>query len=218
MPPAWQTHLPNLITMLRLVLAAGFFVSLQFYWHGRTGPTGVNIAVILFILAAGTDALDGYLARRWNVVSLFGRIMDPVCDKVLIIGAFICLAGPRFVMPERAADGHLFAMSTGVYSWMVVVIVFRELLITGMRSVAEALNVDFSANWWGKWKMILQTIMIPTVLVIAANLDLHEHRWAVWFRDALVWLTLIVTVGSGVPYVLQCRRVFREMNSGTSNA
>ncbi len=130
--------LPNALTVLRLVLAAGFFAALNAYRYPDQGVPWANIAIVLFILAAVTDALDGALARRWEVISTFGRIMDPFCDKVLILGAFIYLAGPRFVDPDWVAEGSFFTMTTGVYPWMVVVLLARELLVTGIRGVVEA--------------------------------------------------------------------------------
>jgi len=217
-PSALQKQLPNALTMLRLVFAGGFFGALNFWWYDPdnadyTGPLWANVANGLFILAAVTDALDGYLARKWHVESAFGRVMDPVCDKVLILGAFVYLAGPRFLMPEQAAAGSSFAMASGVYAWMVVVIIFRELLITGIRSVAEAQGVKFPSNWWGKAKMILQAIVIPVVLLIAANFDPAENEMARIIRDVLVWATVIVTVVSGFPYITRAVAAFRGESS-----
>lgn len=210
----WRRHLPNLLTMLRLVLAAAFFLALNLYWFKHTSAWPANIAVVLFILAAVTDALDGHLARKWKVVSVFGRIMDPLCDKVLILGAFIYLAGPRFVDEDMIEQGIRVGRTTGITPWMVVLILFRELLVTGIRSLAESSGITFSSNWWGKAKMILQTIAIPAVLVIAVNINLETQLWAVIIRDVFVWGTLAVTVISGVPYVTQFHRV---MKSGGPN-
>ncbi len=221
-PSPLQRHLPNALTVARLVLAGAFFASLNVwrYDHANPLPFWGNVGLTLFILAAVTDALDGYLARRWQVVSVFGRIMDPVCDKVLVLGAFVYLAGPRFVMPEKVAGGELFAMSSGVYPWMAVVVIFRELLVTGVRSVAEAMGVDFSSNWWGKAKMILQTIAIPVAICVAVNFDpaLKQNTWAVWLRDILVWGTVFVTIGSGVPYVLDFWRVMKSRGQGAGKS
>lgn len=210
MPPNWKRNLPNALTCMRLVLAAAFFFALDFYWHGRSTVLPANIAVALFVVAAITDALDGWLARKWDVISLFGRVMDPLCDKVLVLGAFVYLAGPRFLDPDLVAQGSRFAMSTGIYTWMVVVIIFRELLVTGIRGVAEATGISFPSNWWGKWKMILQAIIVPIVIVFAANIDLETQLWAAWTRDILVWTMLIVTVTSGIPYLTQFIRGLRE--------
>ncbi|MCA9295700.1 MAG: CDP-alcohol phosphatidyltransferase family protein, partial [Phycisphaerales bacterium] len=93
-----RRHIPNAITVARLVHAAGFFATLNVYRYPDRHAAWAVAAVVLFILAAATDALDGYLARRWDVTSTFGRIMDPFVDKVLIIGAFVYLAGPRFIV------------------------------------------------------------------------------------------------------------------------
>ncbi|MGI9013099.1 MAG: CDP-diacylglycerol--glycerol-3-phosphate 3-phosphatidyltransferase [Phycisphaerales bacterium] len=198
----WRRHFPNALTMLRLVLAVAFFAALNGWRYG--GPAlWANIAIVLFILAAVTDALDGALARRWQVMSDFGRIMDPVCDKILVLGAFIYLAGPRFVMPDLVEQGRILAMAGGIYPWMVVVIIFRELLVTGVRSVAESRGAHFPSNWWGKWKMILQTIAIPAAIFVAANFDPADagNRVIVFARDVLIWITLVISVVSGVPYI-----------------
>jgi phosphatidylglycerophosphate synthase len=166
--------------------------------------------------------VDGWLARRWGAVSVFGRIMDPFCDKVLVLGAFIYLAGPRFVVPEWVERGEFFTMSTGVYPWMVAVILARELLVTGFRGEAESRGVSFASNWWGKWKMILQSIAIPIVIVLAANFKTGAPdplgvvaRWACY---AVVYATVIVTIGSALPYVFGYRRVIAGDQPGAGPA
>jgi CDP-diacylglycerol---glycerol-3-phosphate 3-phosphatidyltransferase len=206
-----RRSLPNGLTMMRLVLAAAFFGTLNAYRYPDHHTPWANIAVGLFILAAITDALDGYLARKWKVESTFGRIMDPFCDKVLVLGAFIYMAGPRFVVPEWVADGDFFTMSTGVYPWMVVVMLARELLVTGFRGEAEAMGVSFASNWWGKWKMILQSIAIPAVLLLVVNYKTGAEdklsvaaRWACY---TIVYATVIVTILSALPYVFGFRRI-----------
>lgn len=207
-----RRQLPNALTLLRLLLAAVFFVVLTLYrYEPKSDPhTGVLFtALTLFILAAITDWLDGYLARRWHVESRFGRIMDPVCDKVLVIGAFICLAGPRFIIPDKPPNPLLsLNMATGIYPWMVVLILARELLVTSIRGELEGTGHKFGANLWGKLKMILQSIVIPIVLGIVW-LDPMEHRWASITRDVLVYTTVAVTLVSGWPYVVAARRAMR---------
>jgi CDP-diacylglycerol--glycerol-3-phosphate 3-phosphatidyltransferase len=167
------------------------------------------VAVGIFIVAAITDALDGYLARRWEAISMFGRIMDPFCDKVLVLGAFVYLAGPRFVVQEWVDDGRFLTMATAVYPWMVVLILARELLVTGIRGVVESGGTSFGSMWSGKAKMILQSIVIPTVLVLVVRMHTHETPWAMWTCHVLVYLTLAVTVWSGLPYVAGLREVLR---------
>ena len=204
---------PNQLTMLRLVLAAAFFLVLnQYRFYSETPGWILPIAIALFVLAALTDLLDGYLARRWEVESTFGRIMDPFCDKVLVIGAFIFLAGPRFVdpgevpeVPQTMQQYLELNMATGVYPWMVVVILARELLVTGVRGEMENTGVAFGANIFGKAKMLLQSVTVPVVLGIVYWLDptspAERSPWLTWPRDLLVYATVLATALSGVPYI-----------------
>ena len=209
-------RLPNLLTVLRLGLALVFFIVLNRYRYGTDADHFATVvlwmSIVLFILAALTDTLDGYLARRWKVESTFGRIMDPVCDKVLIIGAFIYLAGPRFVIPELAEKGLFQCMASGVYPWMVVIILARELLVTGVRDQMESSGVKFAAMLFGKLKMILQSITVPTVLFIVW-LDPVAKPWTTWFREAFVYSTVIVTFFSAWPYVAQTARALRQRDA-----
>lgn len=219
-PTAVMRALPNWLTALRVVMALVFFVVLT-YWRWDTSPAsrtpwGVDWlllgAAALFIVAVITDALDGYLARRWNVESMFGRIMDPFADKVLVVGAFIFLAGPDFwqATPERTHIAGQGIQISGVYPWMVVVIFGRELLVTSIRGALEGQGIRFPADWWGKAKMILQSVAIPLVLVLIAiapvmpKAEAGASPWGRVMIDATVWVMLIVTAVSGVPYVRRC--------------
>jgi CDP-diacylglycerol---glycerol-3-phosphate 3-phosphatidyltransferase len=210
-------QLPNQLTMLRLLLAAVFFVLLNCYRYGAQGPAWLlPVAIVVFILAAITDSLDGYLARRWHVESKFGRIMDPFCDKVLVIGAFVYLAGPRFVIPGAVEVGDIdfFSMVSGVYPWMVAVILARELLVTAIRGEMEGEGVRFGANVFGKLKMILQSVVIPVVLAIVFIDPRREGwQWLGWVRDVLVYLTVVVTVLSGIPYITGAAKAARRSAS-----
>lgn len=207
-------QLPNQLTMLRLLLAAVFFVLLNCYRYGAESPVWlIPVAIVVFILAAVTDSLDGYLARRWHVESKFGRIMDPFCDKVLVIGAFVYLAGPRFVIPGAIGETDIsfLSMASGVYPWMVAVILSRELLVTAIRGELEGEGVKFGANVFGKLKMILQSVVIPIVLAIVwVDPRSEGWEWTAWVRDILVYLTVIVTVISGLPYITGAARATRE--------
>ncbi|GAB4192266.1 MAG: hypothetical protein Kow00105_06320 [Phycisphaeraceae bacterium] len=208
-------QLPNQLTLLRLVLAAVFFVVLNCYRYDTGSPAWLlPAAILVFILAALTDTFDGYLARRWHVESKFGRIMDPFCDKVLVIGAFVYLAGPRFIIPGAVDIGHVefFSMATGIYPWMVAIILARELLVTAIRGELEGEGIRFGANVFGKLKMILQSIVIPIVLAIVYTLDYHPEgwRWLAWVRDVLVYLTVLATVLSGIPYITGAMKATRE--------
>ncbi|RMH12613.1 MAG: CDP-diacylglycerol--glycerol-3-phosphate 3-phosphatidyltransferase [Planctomycetota bacterium] len=212
-PPhaSFKGRLPNVLTIARVGLALGVIALLSGPIDPPTDPDGLTtqqnlllLTLSLFLLAALTDAADGYLARKWNVVSLFGRVIDPFADKILILGTFICLAGPTFADPRGG-------IATGVHPWMVVLILARELLVTTLRGVYESQGVDFSATRSGKLKMIFQSLAIPAVLAILA-LDPAEPgsptRHAI---DLIVWATLLVTIWSGLPYVL---RAWRAPNSG----
>lgn len=219
-PTPFQRRLPNLLTLLRVAIAAVFFALLSLGMPIAAGPRLTPMAddrVVLltaaglFILAALTDALDGHLARKWSVVSKFGRVMDPFADKLLVLGAFIYLASPAFltVDPSRP-DAAPFA-ATGVAIWMVVAIVGRELLVTSIRGVAESAGANFSATWSGKWKMILQSIVVPVVLVTVAFVECGARNWARWMIDILVWATVLVTIWSAVPYVRRGMRVLNDV-------
>ncbi len=204
-----RKNLPNQLTIARLVLAGVFFAVLNGYrYPGPDAPrqTGLLLtAIALFIIAALTDMLDGYLARRWQAITLFGRVMDPVCDKILVIGAFIYLAGPRFILPPAdpnpdAPLGLSLNMVTGVYPWMVVLILLRELLVTSIRAAMESKGLDFSARWAGKWKMILQSVTVPLVLAVVW-IDPLRHPWTGVVRDLFVYATVVITIISGIPYL-----------------
>lgn len=203
-----RRQIPNAITLLRLAIAALFFSALEGYRFGEGSPRWIlPLATALFIVAAVTDALDGHLARKWQVESRFGRIMDPFCDKVLVIGAFLYLASDHFTGP----DGHT---ATGVAPWLVVCVLARELLVTGIRDEMEGAGVQFGANWAGKAKLIVQAVAIPTLLAIVWWKDGVAQlppcpAWMDGVRDGLVWLTAGVTVLSGWPYVTAA---VRKMN------
>lgn len=211
----YRRWVPNALTGARLVIAIGFFVLLA-VWNYPARDLVITprhpvwpylFAAALFGLAALTDAIDGPLARRWNVVSKFGRVMDPFADKVLVVGAFVMLAGPTFGVD--IAGKPPFQVS-GVTSWMVVVILGRELLVTSIRAVAEAEGKDFSAEWSGKAKMIMQACVIPFILVMLGITEVASGTWGRRIIDVAVWATVFVTVLSGVPYVIRGARVLRD--------
>jgi phosphatidylglycerophosphate synthase len=218
MPADVRRRLPNVLTLFRLGLAAAFFAILEFRLQGRTHWMCAYAAVAIFILAALTDAFDGWLARRWGATTTFGRIMDPICDKVLVIGAFIYLAGPRFLTLAPDADGQDLTSATGVYPWMVVVILFRELLVTGIRSVAESRGVAFPSMASGKWKMVLQAAAVPVVLAIASTEALLNEPWVVYARDGLLYVTVLVTGLSAAPYVTHFQRAMRARGGPDNQA
>lgn len=220
-------HVPNLLTGVRLILAAVFFIMLGYYqhdvstWHGKV--LWLNIAFIIYLIALFTDFLDGYLARKWKVESAFGRVVDPFVDKVLVLGSFIFFAGKNFVIPLDRADPESLPTNvltiTGVVPWMVVVILARELLVTSLRSLAESGGQAFGAMFSGKLKMVFQS---ATILIILVYVNYHVgvrdnfpalDRPFYWFRQFAVWGTVVITIWSGVLYVQKAMEIYRAGNA-----
>lgn len=225
--PDRKVHIPNILTLVR-VLLAWVFIGLLSYVQPRelyAQPSDIDrlgeishpssgliiAATVVFIIAAITDALDGHLARKWNAITRFGRIMDPMADKLLVIGAFFMLVTPGFratLMPNE----EIFQIS-GVAPWMVVAILMRELLVTSIRGVYESDGVDFSAGTLGKAKMILQSITIPVVLLIVALGSPIPGSSGRLVIVMLVWATVITTIISGLPYIGQAAKHTIEENA-----
>jgi CDP-diacylglycerol--glycerol-3-phosphate 3-phosphatidyltransferase len=202
-----KINLPNQITLTRLLLAVVFFVLLARFDIRVPNMLLLDVCVVLFVVAAATDWLDGYLARKHNQVTAMGRVLDPFVDKVLVCGTFVFLAGASF----RSVDGQ---QATLLQPWMAVLILGRELLVTGLRGFSEARGINFGANWCGKAKMVLQSIVAPALMLLVAHGHSTPYAQAVdWFKFALVWLTVIVTAGSMVPYVIQSRTILTEADA-----
>jgi len=191
-------NLPNLLTTARLGLAIILFVCIaQAWWLA---------GVALFALAAVTDWLDGYLARKQGLTSAFGRNFDPLVDKVLVCGAFI------FLLPVPG---------TGLAPWMVTVVVGRELVITGLRSFLENQATTFGADLFGKLKMVLQCAALLTMLALQEllrqdRLGSGEGVAGVLaflnvFNPALLLATVVVTILSGAQYLWRAALLLREL-------
>ena len=206
-------HIPNLLTMARGVMAVMFFVAISLYRYPDEGEGWPWVAIGLFIVAAATDYLDGYLARKWQVVTAFGRVMDPFCDKLLILGALVCLAGPRFLVPQWVEEGRLLTMASGLAPWMVVVMFAREIFVTSIRGVAESSGLAFGAKWSGKAKMMFQSIAIPIVMVLIAIAPPGLHAWSAWTIQILMWTTVAVTAWSGLPYLAALPSLMQQSKS-----
>lgn len=200
----YSLNIPNQITLARLALAIIFFVVLSQYSQ-RTSPAWkLDVAMAVFIVAAGSDFIDGYLARKWKMVTPLGRVLDPMVDKVLICGAFILFLAPGFV----GADGRNVTEMRG---WMVVVIVGRELLVTGLRGFNESQGRAFGASLHGKVKMWIQSFAVPVILFLVA----HERRLmsaptATNIKLAIVWVTVLVTALSMLQYLARSRHILEE--------
>jgi CDP-diacylglycerol---glycerol-3-phosphate 3-phosphatidyltransferase len=208
-------HVPNLITILRLILTVAFFIILNTN-NADNFKFQMWLGFVAFVVAGLTDILDGYLARKWKVESAFGRIVDPFADKILICGAFVFFSSNHFIdvavrnkFPEAAeAIAHRAQVPslTGVFPWMVVVLLGREFLITSIRGLAEAQGIKFRADWAGKIKMFTQSFAAGAVLVNLATVD--DFRWIHVTRDIAIWVTVIVTILSATTYILRAWKIF----------
>jgi CDP-diacylglycerol--glycerol-3-phosphate 3-phosphatidyltransferase/cardiolipin synthase len=172
-------NLPNKLTMAR-ILAVPVFIVLYMMGHNI-------IATIVFILASLTDMLDGQIARKRGLVTNFGKIMDPLADKILVYSAFICMVQIGIVP-----------------GWMLVIILFREFIVSGLRTVAAADGTVIAAGKTGKLKTILQMIAVPLLLL---------NNWPFSYigipgDQIFLWAQLIMTIVSGVEYVYENRGVF----------
>ena len=172
-------NLPNKLTMAR-ILAVPVFIVLYMMGHNI-------IATIVFILASVTDMLDGQIARKRGLVTNFGKIMDPLADKILVYSAFICMVQIGIVP-----------------GWMLVIILFREFIVSGLRTVAAADGTVIAAGKTGKLKTILQMIAVPLLLL---------NNWPFSYigipgDQIFLWAQLIMTIVSGVEYVYENRGVF----------
>lgn len=193
--PGAVFNLPNQLTSLRLLLSVVMFflIPWEFYWT----------CLVLFVVAAGTDWLDGYYARKYGQVTTLGRILDPFADKVIICGTFIFLA----------AIPRMLETPWGIRPWMVVVIVGRELLVTALRSFLEQRGADFSAKMSGKLKMLLQCIAAGAALVYLSfdHLPVGQPGWVWWTMVLSTWAAVLLTVYSGLIYVVAAVRLLRKM-------
>ncbi|MEN6459513.1 MAG: CDP-diacylglycerol--glycerol-3-phosphate 3-phosphatidyltransferase [Thermoguttaceae bacterium] len=186
-------NLPNQLTSLRLMLSVVLFCFIA---------TGYYFTSFwLFVVAAGTDWLDGYYARKYGQVTTLGRILDPFADKVIICGTFIFLIGVKQITDLR----------WGLQAWMVVVIVGRELLVTALRSFIEERGSDFSAKMSGKLKMVLQCVAAGACLFCLSYEPLSRSPdWCQWVLFLSVWAAVVLTVYSGVVYIFVATRLLRK--------
>ena len=172
-------NLPNKLTIAR-VIAVPFFIAFYMTDH-------YLIAFVLFIAASFTDMLDGKIARKYNLVTNFGKIMDPLADKILVYSAF-CL-----MIPDP------------VPAWMFIIILAREFTVAGMRTVAASEGIVIAAGMSGKIKTVLQMIAVPLLLLVPAFPDFSPLTLA---AEIFLWASLVMTVYSGIEYVSQNRQVF----------
>lgn len=186
--------MPNKLTVIRVFLIVPFLVVLM---GGHAGLFGDNIfaadcvAFAVFLGASITDLIDGKLARKYNLVTNFGKFMDPLADKLLVCSAMIAL-----VQMER------------IPAWIVIVIIGREFIISGFRLIAADNRVVIAASYWGKFKTVFQMIMVSMMI-------LNTGEWGVFFgvlTDLIMWIALALTVISLVDYIVKNRDVLKEQN------
>jgi CDP-diacylglycerol---glycerol-3-phosphate 3-phosphatidyltransferase len=183
--------IPNILTFGRLVLTILFLAMLLHIPHAKDRVLTLDSAFIVFLIAAITDIIDGPIARKLNVTSKLGRILDPLADKILVCGAFICFAIIR--------EPSLFTISEtymNVIRWAIAAILIgREGYVTILRHAAEAKGIDFRAVASGKIKMFLQSLAIGIVLIKSAHFP--AATWANWFTAVTFLIMLTATVISG---------------------
>ena len=179
-------NLPNKLTMLRVILVPVFMVFAAYSRYGTAdfNPTFALIAGIIFAVASFTDFLDGYLARKNNLVTDFGKFMDPLADKLLVCSALICFTG----MGELPA-------------WITIVIIAREFIISGFRLVAADNGIVIAASYWGKFKTVSQMIMI--ILMI---MDIQNQAFQILIQIFVV-IAVALTLISLVDYILKNKSV-----------
>ena len=178
-------NLPNQLTIGRILAIPVFIVVLMLGWRVA--------ATVIFIAAAFTDLLDGKLARKMNLVSDFGKFMDPLADKLLTMSAFVCFVG--------LGD---------IPAWMVIVILGREFIITGMRQVAAAEGIVIAAGWSGKIKTVCQMIAIP--LIMLNNWPFSLLPFPCPMDQIVLWAAVVMTIWSGAEYMIKNKQVFSMKN------
>ena len=167
-------NLPNKLTLLRICLIPVFVILML-----SQVSNFFLISCIIFIIASITDFLDGKIARKYNLVTNFGKFMDPLADKLLVCSALICLT------PDK------------IPAWIVIIIISRELFISGFRTLAADQGIVLAAGWWGKFKTTFQMLMI---IVLILNLP-----YAVFdvIGEILIWISLALTIISMIDYVVK---------------
>lgn len=189
-------NLPNKLTLLRIALA---FVFVAFLF--APGAYFRIAALLIFILASLTDLLDGYLAKKYNQMTDFGRLMDPIADKVLILSAFLA-----------------FVQMQLVPAWMVVIIIFREVAVTGLRLLALSRGKVITADRGGKHKTAVQVLAVFTILLLVVFRDAGSQNLSFWTSGAeavyrnfvfgLMLLVVVLTLHSGLSYLINNREVY----------
>lgn len=176
-------NLPNKLTILRVIMIPFFVMFLLM--EGGTNTTYRYLAATIFIVASLTDLLDGHIARKYNLVTNFGKFMDPLADKLLVCSALICMVELK-QLP----------------AWMVIVIISREFIISGFRLVASDNGVVIAASYWGKFKTTFQMAAVVLLIFNFQSLSM--------VTSAVVWIAVALTVISLVDYIVKNASVLKE--------
>lgn len=185
-------NIPNILTMARVAVIPVFIVILMVW---RSEVWAWYVAAGIFLAASATDALDGYIARKKNLVTDFGKLMDPLADKILVVSALICLT-ELGVIP----------------GWMVIVILAREFTITGLRSVAASSGTVIAAGFSGKLKTVSQMTAITLILLRNFPFSLIP----IPMDQIVLWISVLLTLYSGIEYMVQNRQVFSMKQKDSS--
>ena len=195
-------NLPNKLTVSRFGLTAVFLWAMfsRFAYND-------TLALIFFCLAGITDFLDGRIARARNLITNFGKLMDPLADKIMVCSAFIAFVESSHLNPNAPVK---------VGAWMVVIIVGRELAITGLRLLAASKNIVLAAERYGKHKTISQIVCIIALLVVDAMNEWPEvlknifAAWTPLFAEIMLWITVVLTAASGLIYLWRNREIYLD--------
>ncbi len=195
-------NLANLITSSRLLVTLGVIVCLEMISDvERPDPVLIWTAFGLFMYAACSDFVDGWVARKYGQETRLGRVIDPFADKFLICGTMISMLQFSDAHLEYALGGY--ALGNSLQSWMVVLIVSREFLVTTIRSVAEAQGIKFPADRLGKLKMVTQCTAVSAQLTMIGGTRIFED-FGFWF----IWIAILLSVVSAIGYLIKARPVF----------
>lgn len=198
-----KMNLPNKLTILRVIMVPFFVAFLLLtpqYFRMKW------IAFVLFVAASLTDLLDGHIARKYNLITNFGKFMDPLADKLLVSAALVCLT----------ALGQIPA-------WMTIVIISREFIISGFRLIAAERGIVIAASWWGKWKTSFTMVTLALMIILvnahgfgpALGGDSFRTQAGVYevfviIAEVLLWISLILTVVSLIDYLVKNKDVMKD--------
>lgn len=209
-------NVPNVLTMLRIILAFVIFFIFPFKLY--------TTCLILFIIAAVTDFIDGWWARKYDQKTQFGRIMDPFADKALVCGTFICMVSiPQmhdlFNCATTDSACPFAKLPLGLATWMVIMIILRELFVTMLRSMVESSGGDFSAKWVGKWKTAIQCVDLPLGFLLLNGVK-YEVEPPVALKIAFLlcfYVVVFLTLYSGWIYIRAALNMNKASNAVAAN-